>query len=400
MDALLSISEEFRRLLHYRQIQRCQTAASSAGLVVMKLAIIHDFLNQYGGAEIVVETLHEIFPDAPIYTSIFLPQHLPLIFSKMDIRSSFMQRLPFLDRHFKKYLPLYPIAMEHFDLRGYDVVLSSSSAFAKGVRVPKGACHICYCYTPMRFVWETESYLVHEGLNPFYKTILPPILLHLKNWDLNTIDRVRHYIGISRHICRKIEKLYQRRADLIYPPVDLFRLSISEKHDDYFLVVSRLNAYKRIDLVIDAFNRLSLPLIVIGTGPHEAKLKKMAKKNITFLGRVSEEDLVRYLSNCRAFIFPGQEDFGIAPVEAMASGRPVIAYGQGGALETVVEGITGIFFKRQTAEDLIEAVHRFEKMEFDPQEIRRHAQQFDKEIFKKKIRSYVNEKFQAFRRNS
>lgn len=366
----------------------------------MKIAIIHDYLNQYGGAERVIEAFHEVFPDAPIFTSIFLPEKLPAIFSKMDIRPSFMQRLPFLSRHFKKYLPLYPVAMERFDLNGYNVVLSSSSAFAKGVNVAKGVCHICYCHAPMRFVWEAESYLSQEGFNRFYKALLPVALRRLRDWDLKTIDRVHHYIGVSRYICQKIEQCYRRRADLIYPPVDLSRLSLSEKHDDYFLVVSRLNAYKRIDLVIDAFNRLSLPLVIIGTGPHETKLKKMAKKKITLLGRVSEEELASRLSNCRAFIFPGQEDFGIAPVEAMASGRPVIAYGRGGALETVVDGLTGIFFKRQTTEDLIDAVHRFEKMAFDPQSIRRHAQQFDKEIFKKKIREYVNEKFQAFRRNS
>lgn len=366
----------------------------------MKIAIVHDYLNQYGGAERVIEAFHEVFPDAPIYTSIFLPENLPPVFSRMDIRSSFVQRLPFLSRHFKKYLLLYPIAMERFDLRGYDLILSSSSAFSKGVSVPKGTCHICYCYTPMRFVWDAESYLVQEEFNPFYKVILPLVLWCLRSWDLKTIDRVHHFVGISRHICQKIERLYRRQADLIYPPVDLSRLSLSEKYENYFLVVSRLNAYKRIDLVIDAFNRISLPLVIIGTGPHETKLKRMAKKNITFLGRVSEEMLTRYLSNCRAFIFPGEEDFGIAPVEAMASGRPVIAYERGGALETVTDGLTGIFFKRQTAEDLIDAIHRFEEMAFNPQSIRRHAQQFDKEVFKEKIRSYVNEKFRAFRSNS
>lgn len=363
----------------------------------MKIAIVQDYLNQYGGAERVIEALHEVFPDAPIFTSIFLPENLPAIFSQMDIRPSFMQRLPSLDRHFKKYLLLYPIAIENFDLNGYDVILSSSSAFAKGASVPQGTCHICYCYTPMRFVWETESYLAQEEFNRFYKMILPLALWRLRNWDLKTIDRVHHYIGISRHICRKIGKLYSRQADLIYPPVDLSRFSISEKQDDYFLVVSRLNTYKRIDLVINAFNRLSLPLVIIGTGPHEEKLKNMARKNITFLGRVSDEELAQYLRNCRAFIFPGEEDFGIAPVEAMASGRPVIAYGRGGALETVVDGLTGTFFKRQTTEDLIDAIHRFEKMSFDPQNIRRHAEQFDKEVFKEKIKSYVNEKFQTFR---
>lgn len=281
--------------------------------------------------------------------------------------------------------------MERFDLRGYDVILSSSSAFAKGIRVPKGVRHVCYCYTPMRFVWEAESYLAKEGLNPLYKIILPGALSYLKRWDLATAARVDRFIGISKHICDRIERVYRRRADLIYPPVDLARFSISDRLENYFLIVSRLNPYKRIDLVVEAFNRLGLPLLIIGSGPHEAVLRKQAKKNITFLGRVSEEALATYLSGCRAFLFPGEEDFGIAPVEAMASGRPVIAYGRGGALETVLEGVTGLFFQKQSPEDLIDAVRRFESMEFDPQKIRAHAGQFGQEIFKAKMRSYLSE---------
>ena len=339
-----------------------------------------------------IEALHATFPEAPIFTSIFLPEKFPPIFSTMDIRPSFMQHLPFLEGHFKKYLLLYPLAMQRFDLRGYDVVISSSSsAFAKGISVPTGTSHICYCYTPIRFVWDTESYLAREALHPLYKMILPKALSYLKQWDLKTAARVDHFIGISKHICRRIERCYQRRADLIYPPVDLSRFSISKKQDDYFLVVSRLNTYKRIDLVVEVFNQIHLPLLIIGTGPHETSLKRQAKKNITFLGQVSQEALAKYLNRCRAFIFPGEEDFGIAPVEAMASGRPVIAYGRGGALETVVEGTTGHFFQNQTVEGLIEAIHRFETMEseFDPLKIRDVAQKFDKEIFKQKIKAYI-----------
>lgn len=362
----------------------------------MKIAIIHDYLNQYGGAERVVEALHELFPQAPIFTSIFRPEKLPPLFSAMDVRPSFMQRLPLLDRHFKKYLLLYPSAMERFDLRGYDVLLSSSSAFAKGITVPKGACHICYCYSPMRFVWDSESYLAREKLGPFYKMILPAALSYLKRWDLTTADRVHRFIGISKHICDKIERIYRRRADLIYPPVDLSRFSISGKSEDYFLIVSRLNAYKRIDLVVEAFNRLGLPLVIIGSGPHEPVLRREAKKNIRFLGRVSEEVLAEYLGSCRAFLFPGEEDFGIAPVEAMASGRPVIAYGRGGALETISEGVTGLFFREQTVEALIDAIRRFEERAFDPRTLRAHAEQFDKRIFKEKIQSYLTEKVGAF----
>lgn len=366
----------------------------------MKVAIVHDYLNQYGGAEKVVEVLHGLYPDAPIFTSIFLPQRLPPLFSTLDIRPSFMQKLPFLDRHFKKYLLLYPSAIESFDLSGFDLILSSSSAFAKGARRPQGACHICYCYSPMRFAWDLNGYIQREEISPFYKLILPWAVSRLRRWDIGTLDRVNHFIGISHHIRRKIKENYQRDAEVIYPPVDISQFFISTTHDDYFLIVSRLNAYKRIDVAIDAFNRLSLPLLIAGTGPHEGVLKKMARKNITFLGKVPQKDLPGYLSRCRAFIFPGEEDFGIAPVEAMASGRPVIAYGRGGALETILDGVTGIFFREQTASSLIETIQRFMNLEFDPLKIRQCVLQFETEVFKEKLSAYINRELGRFQSKS
>jgi len=363
----------------------------------MKVAIVHDYLNQYGGAEKVIETLHEIYPNAPIYTSIFQPKNLPTAFSTFDVRPSFMQNLPFIGRHFKKYLLFFPSAIESFDLSGYDIVLSSSSAFAKGARVPDNVCHICYCYSPMRFVWDTESYLSRDNINPLYSLILPWTLARLKRWDVKTMKRVDYFVGISDHIRKRIQSVYHRDADVIYPPVDLTSFYISEKHEDYFLALSRLNAYKSIDLVIEAFNRLSLPLVIIGTGPYLETLKNSSKSNVRFLGRVSQEEVASYLSKCRGFIFPGIEDFGIAPVEAMASGRPVIAYAGGGALETVVEGISGLFFKEQTTDSLVEAIEKFTAIEFDSKIIRRHTEQFDKEIFKIKISAYVSEKISEFK---
>lgn len=365
----------------------------------MKVAIVHDYLNQYGGAEKILEVVHEIFPQAPIFTSIFLPENLSPIFSTLDVRMSFLQKFPFLEKHFKKYLILYPCAMESLDLSGFDLIFSTSSAFAKGIRVPEKARHICYCYTPMRFVWDRENYFLKEAIHPIYRWALPLALSYLKKWDLETNARVDHFVAVSDHIRKRIERCYIRSADVIYPPVVTSQFKLSPKTEDYFLVVSRLNPYKRIDLVIEVFNRLSLPLIVIGTGPQEAILRKMAESNVTFLGKVSEEVLIEKLSRCRAFIFPGEEDFGIAPIEAMASGRPVIAYARGGALETVVDGVTGLFFKKQTINDLIDAIHRFEKIEFNRHAIRRHAQQFDKEIFQEKIRSFINDKFRAFHEN-
>jgi len=351
----------------------------------VKVAIVHDYLNQHGGAENVVEAFHEMFPDAPIFTSIFQPEKLAPSFAAMDVRPSFMQKLPFLDPHFKKYLLLYPRAIESFDLRGYDMILSSSSAFAKGARVPPGACHVSYCYTPMRFVWERSSYLENENIPAVVRVVLPAALGYLKRWDLASSEGVHRFVAISEFIRARVRRAYGRDADVIYPPVDVENFKPSAAVDDYFLVVSRLNPYKKIDVVIDAFNRNGRRLLIAGTGPHEAALKRQARKNVEFLGRVPRESLAGYFSRCRAFIFPGVEDFGIAPVEAMAAGRPVAAYAGGGALETVEDGVTGVFFNAPTPEALQEALDRLERLDFDPRRARARAEQFSKDVFKKNI---------------
>ena len=362
---------------------------------MMKIAIVHDYLNQYGGAERVVEVLRELFPEAPIYTSIYLPDNMPNSFRKMDIRTSFMQKLPFLHKHFKKYLLLYPKAIQSFDLSKYDVVLSSSSAFAKGAIKGQEACHICYCYTPMRFVWNYEEYVARENFGKCIRKILPFAIQKLRKWDETTVNRVDYFIAISQNIQRRIKEYYDRESEVIYPPVNTEIFQPSKEIGNYFLVVSRLNSYKRIDLVIQVFNELKLPLRIIGNGPHRSALEKMAHQNIKFLGKVSDEKLAENYSKCKALVFPSGEDFGIAPLEAQASGRPVIAYADGGALETIVEGITGIFFKQQTAESLIEAIGRFDKIKnnFVPQKIRENAFRFDKEIFKRKIKIFIEEKY-------
>lgn len=366
----------------------------------MKIAIVHDYLNQYGGAERVVEVLHEVFPEAPIYTSIYLPHNMPDSFKKMDIRTSFMQKLPFLHKHFKKYLLLYPKAIESFDLNEYDVVLSSSSAFAKGAIKGTETCHICYCYAPMRFVWNYEEYVARENFGKSIRKILPLAIQKLRKWDETTVNRVDYYIAISENIRKRINQWYHREAEVIYPPVNTEIFQPSKEIGNYFLVVSRLNSYKRIDLVIQVFNELKFPLRIIGDGPHRSGLEKMAHQNINFLGKVSDEKLAENYSKCKALIFPSAEDFGIAPLEAQASGRPVIAYAAGGALETVVDGVTGIFFKEQTVESLIEAVKRFEEIKniFNSKRIRENALRFDKEIFKKKIKSFIEEKYEKFRK--
>jgi len=361
----------------------------------MRIAIVHDFLNQFGGAERVVAALHEIWPDAPIYTSIYDKNKMPKVFQQMDIRVSFMQKLPFIFQFFKYYLLFYPLAFESFDLSEYDVILSSSSAFAKGVKKRPDQLHICYCYTPMRFVWRYDDYVKRENFGPIIKAVLPFFASALKKWDLNTNQGVDHFLAISRTIADRIALTYGRESDIIYPPVSTNKYQLSTVVQDYFLVVSRLNSYKRLDLVVEAFNELGLPLKIIGSGPALKRLQATAKGNIEFLGRQPDSVVAKYYAQCRALIFPGEEDFGIVPVEAMASGRPVIAYRAGGATETLLEGATGLFFDRQSPAALKEAIARFQFEVFDKQIIREQALKFDKQIFKRQLRSFVEAKFKG-----
>jgi glycosyltransferase involved in cell wall biosynthesis len=368
----------------------------------MKIAIVHDFLNQRGGAERVVAVLHEMFPEAPIFTSIVNREALWPELASAEIRPSWMQNLPALKKHFKKYLPFYPKAIESFDLGPYDLVISSSSAFAKGAIKGQNALHICYCYTPMRFVWDYQNYVEKEEINIILRGILPLFLGGLKKWDLKTSGRPDHYIAISSTVKFRIKKIYGMDAEVIFPPVDVQRYNVGTKTGDFYLVVSRLNPYKRIELAVEAFNRMGLPLKIIGSGPFLGALKNLARPNISFLGRLEDREVADCYASCKALIFPGIEDFGIVPLEANAAGRPVIAFKGGGALDTIVEGVNGLFFQQGTAESLVEAVKSFEngKYNFQPLEIRAHALGFDKEIFKTKIEKYISGKYGEFRRSN
>jgi len=362
----------------------------------MKLAIVHDYLNQYGGAERVIETLHELYPDVPIYTSIYTPNTMPASFKEMDIRTSFMQKLPMLEKYFKYYLLLYPRAIESLNLSGYDVVLSSSSAFAKGVRTEKGALHICYCYTPARFVWDYENYVKKEGLLKLVSKILPLAIKRLRKWDLETISRIDCFIAISNNIKDKIKKFYNRDSVVIYPPVNISMFDIQKGIGDYFLIVSRLNSYKNLDLAIRAFNLVDLKLKVVGVGPFRKTLEKLANgNNIEFLGKVTDKELIKLYGRCRALIFPGEEDFGITPLEAQASGRPVITYAKGGSLETIIDGKTGVLFKENNPRSLLKAIEQFIEIEdsFDKKIIRDNALRFSAEIFKEKIKTFIDKKY-------
>ena len=367
----------------------------------MKLAIAHDFLNQYGGAEKVMEILHELYPDAPIYTSIYIPENLPDSFKKMNIKTSFMQKLPFINKLFKYYLIFYPRAFESFDLKEYDVIVSSSSAFAKGIIPGNNSLHICYCYTPTRFIWNHSNYIKKENYRLIISKLLPLVIKKLKVWDLGTLKRIDYFISISESIKGKIIKNYNRESDVIYPPVDCKVFKISEEVKDYFLIVSRLNSYKNIDLAVKAFSNIGLNLKIVGAGPSRKRLEKMAGPCVEFLGKVSDEDLIKLYGECRAYIFRGEEDFGIAPLEAQACGRPVIAYAKRGALETIVEGVTGLFFTENTVESLIGTIKNFIKIEnrFNQNIIRKNALKFDKEVFKKNIDNFITIKYKEFLKN-
>ncbi|PIS30420.1 glycosyltransferase family 4 protein [Candidatus Saganbacteria bacterium CG08_land_8_20_14_0_20_45_16] len=355
----------------------------------MRIALIHDYLNQFGGAERVVALLHQIWPDAPIFTSIYDQEKMPSAFSRMDIRTSFMQRLPGVFRFFKYYLLLYPLAFERFDLADYDLIISSSSAFAKGIKKRQEQLHLCYCHTPMRFVWRFDDYLKREGIPEIFKSVLAFVLEPIKKWDLQTAAKVDYFIANSETVAKRIKEIYGRGSVIINPPVDCDLFLPIDRDHDYFLLVSRLNTYKRLDIVVKAFSQLDLPLKIIGTGSDRRNLVKLAGPSVEFLGQVNDQQLARYLAECRALIFPGEEDFGIVPLEAMSCGRPVIAYRAGGATETVIDGITGIFFDEQTPEALAEAVNRFNFLTFDRQVIRQQALKYDRSVFEQKIIDFV-----------
>jgi len=360
----------------------------------MKVALVHDYLNQMGGAERVVLALHEMFPDAPLYTSMYDPERVDIAFKSMDIRTSFMQKFPLVKKHHQPFLPFYPFAMEQLDLRGYDLVLSSSSAFAKGVITRPETMHICYCHTPMRWCWNYDEYVEREHLGRLPRSILPFFISGLRVWDQTSSMRVDHFIANSPVVADRIRKYYRRDAVVIPPPVEASRFIFDPtiRPEDYFLIVSRFMPYKRIDLAIEACNQLQLPLVIIGSGRDEKRLKSLAGPSIRFTGRLSDQEVLYYYSHCRALILPGEEDFGITPLEAQASGRPVIAYAAGGAMASVVDNVTGTFFHIQTVESLVEVLASFDEQRYDPLIIHNHALEFDQPRFRRRILQFIEAK--------
>jgi len=372
-----------------------------------KVALVHDFLNQYGGAERVLKALHEIFPDSPIYTLLYDFEKMRGEFRNADVRTSFLQSFPrFLRRRHKWLLPLMPTAPETFNLRDFDLVISSSSAFAKGIIVKPKTIHICYCHSPLRYVWDwNEKYLDEHNLGSRRRLLARFLLNYIRIWDRVAADRVDFFIANSKYTQARLKKYYGRESAVVYPPVDVNgdvgRLqcrrptSTASEAGDYFLIVSRLSPYKKIEIAVEGMNKLGLPLLVIGEGsPKYFKyLKSIAGPKTKFLGWLPDKKIKEYYAGCRAFLFPGEDDFGIAPVEAMSFGKPVIALRRGGAKETVIEGETGEFFNEPTIEVFADAVRRFRENEkfYDPVKIRAQARNFSKENFQENFLRVLRE---------
>lgn len=364
----------------------------------MKIALVHDHLTQEGGAERVLKAFHDMYPDAPIYTLVYDEKRLGKFFDKKSVRPSFLQKLPFGVKHYQWFLPLMPTATEGYDLSQYDVVLSSSSAFSKGIITRSTTLHLCYCHTPTRYLWmDTHNYIRGLRQGRFLKPLLPFLLTHLRIWDQLAADRVDKFIANSKTVQERIKKYYKRDSDIIYPPVDVSHYSISEKIGDYYLAGGRLVAYKRFDVIVQAFNRLGLKLIIFGEGPESKKLKKIAGKHIQFVGKVSDQEKIELYRHCIAYIHPQEEDFGITLVQAAAAGRPAIALAAGGALETVVDGVTGTFFYDQDWAALVNAVLKFRPEQFDPYVIRQHALKFNNERFQKELGTFIDSSWQQWK---
>lgn len=362
----------------------------------MKIALLHELLTaNEGGAEYVFKLIAELFPEAPVYTWVYDRDRTNPYWKTRDVRASLIQKMPWGVKKYQWYLPLMPIATDHFDLREFDLIISSSSNLIKGAIAKPGARHLCYCHTPPRFLWtEPHDYLRELRQPRIVKWLIPALLTPLRLYDQLAANRVDAFIANSKNVQNRIKKFYRRDSVIINPPVNAAGFNISEKIGDYYLAGGRLMAYKRFDIIVKAFNRLNIPLKIFGDGAEFNYLKSLAKENIVFLGKISDAEKFKLFRECIAFINPQEEDWGITPIEAMASGRPVIGYGRGGNLETIIPGITGELFAEQTWECLGEKIVRFDPAKFNPKIIRDHALQFSEEIFKEKIKEIVAEEME------
>jgi glycosyltransferase involved in cell wall biosynthesis len=355
----------------------------------MKIAVVHDYFTQLGGAEKVAEELVRMLPSADLHATVALPECMPPELRGLPVNTSWMQNLPGMRRYYRLYFLLYPLALPSLDLSGYDLVLSSSSGYAKGVRTNRDAIHVCYCHTPMRWAWSFENYSAREDMGVAKRLLLPHLVRGLRQWDVGASRQPDHFIANSKTVAARILHAYGRIAEVIHPPIDVERFRPTQEQEDYYIVLARLVSYKRIDLAVQACNLLGRRLLVIGDGPDRARLMTNAGPTISFLGLLSNASVEHYAARCRALIFPGEEDFGMAPLEIAAAGRPTIAYRAGGAVETIIDGVTGIFFDRQEPKDLAEAIALFERIEWNPAILRRHAEDFSTNVFQARFRFFL-----------
>lgn len=364
----------------------------------LKIALVHERLNILAGSEKVVFTMHDMYPDAHIFTSMADAKLISTYLPGVEVKTSFLQKLPLIAKHHQKFLPMYMLAFEQFDLSEYDLVISSCHCAAKAVITKPHACHICYCHSPMRYIWDMQ----HAYTNPkskLFRALWMTFSNYVRIWDLATAFRVDYFIANSKYIARRIEKFYGKPASaVIYPPVEIDKFAISPSQDDYYLVATRFAPYKRVDLIIETFNRLGWRLVIVGDGEQKAYLKKIAGPNIEFKGSISDDELTKYMAGCKALIHAAEEDFGINMVEANASGRPVVAYGVGGAAEIVEPGFNGILFQEPTESSLINALKECEALAWDPTAIRQTSFRFSIDEFKRDMGSFVEWAMNDFRR--
>jgi glycosyltransferase involved in cell wall biosynthesis len=355
----------------------------------MQIAVVHDYFTQMGGAERVADELVRMLPGASLHTTVALPELMPPGLAGRQVETSWMQHLPSMKQYYRLYFLLYPLAVRSLDLSGYDLVISSSSGYAKGVRTSRDAIHVCYCHTPMRWAWSFASYSAQDRVGAVKRLLLPPMMRALRKWDRDASRYPDHFVANSKVVASRIQRAYGRTAEVIHPPIDVNRFRPSPEQEDYYLVLARLISYKRIDLAIEACTQLGRRLVVIGDGPDRARLMAKAGPTVEFLDRVSDAEVEYYAARCRALLFPGEEDFGMAPLELAAAGRPTIAYRAGGAVETIVDGVTGIFFDRQEAGDLARAIERFERQEWSRNLLRTHAEGFGVDVFHSRFRQFL-----------